>query len=147
MFMRLLVAGLALFPLLLPTVHAQKLSTTRTLTVDVGDTGEQLTVQAGDVLMFNLYGSAGTGYDWHVLDVNTDYLVLLDRRVNVPAAIPGNTPVVGGAGQTTTYSFYVKQALKKGGTFVSLPVVFVSLPPARNTAVEAQLIQFNLSSK
>ncbi|AZI42524.1 hypothetical protein EHF33_07000 [Deinococcus psychrotolerans] len=124
----------------------------KSLTLKVGAAGQDLKVSAGDTLRFELSSSAGTGYAWHVLDVDPVFLALVDRTV--AAAPTANTagasaarPVVGSSGPVTTYVYYVKKSLDLGGYSVTTPVVFVNLPPGRQTTQTAKLIQFNLAAK
>jgi predicted secreted protein len=131
---------------LLPVVHAQSFTTTRTLNLTVGDAGKDLQVKAGDLVRVSLVSAPGTGYSWHALEVDSIYLTLVDKVTVAPVAA-GTVPVVGGPGPLITYVYYVRTALRQGGAALSLPLIFTQTPPGRLQNVTAQLVQFNLTSK
>lgn len=77
------------------------------------------------------------------------FLVLVDKTV--AAAPTGNTagvtnprPVVDSSSPITTYLYSVKKSPNLGSYSATTPVVFVNLPPGRQTIQTAKLIQFNL---
>ncbi|GGM19942.1 protease inhibitor I42 family protein [Deinococcus aerophilus] len=128
-----------------PATHAQG-TASRTIDVAVSGTttGQELPVREGDILRFTLSGAGGTGYSWQALDVDPAYLVLIDRQTVPAAAASGPVPVVGGAGPTTVYRYFVRTSLRRGGVALSVPVVFVHLPPGRAGRVEVTLIRYAL---
>ena len=127
---------------------AQTVNTTRTIDMTLSDAGQTLLVKAGDILRFTVSNPAGTGYTWHALDVDPDYLVLVDKTTAAaPARKPGQPPIVGGPGPGITYVYYVKKSLNLGGYTVTSPIIFTNVPPARSAGQALQSVQFNLTSK
>lgn len=148
-----LLAALSVFaltsPLLLaaaqPASAPAKATMTRTLDITANQTAPTLTVQAGDVLRFHLPTQAGTGYSWRALEVEAQYLVLIDKTNTPPPARPaGSPPIVGGAGPTVTYVYYVKKALTQGTARFAIPVSFVETGPGGNSE---PLLTFTVTSK
>ncbi|WP_146160541.1 protease inhibitor I42 family protein [Deinococcus arcticus] len=121
----------------------------RTLNFTVGRAGQEIAVQPGDRLRFTLNTTAGTGYTWRALEVDPAYLTLIEKRtVSVaPATGPGRTPVVGGPGPATVYTYQVVAPLKRGSLSLTTPVYFAELPPGRAATVQVQLVQFNLVAR
>ena len=144
----LMVSLLSLSQLPGGRVDAQKIGTARTLDLVVDGGGQNVAVNAGDLLRFSVSNSAGTGYTWHALDVDPDYLVLVDRVTAAPAAPkPGQPPRVGGPGPLVTYIYYVKKSLNLGSYSVTMPIIFANVAPGRSAGQETRLVQFNLTSK
>lgn len=131
---------------LLPVAHAQSVTTTRTINLTAADAGKDLVVKAGDLLRVSLASTPGTGYTWHALEVDSDYLTLIDKVTAAPA-VSGKAPVVGGPGPLITYVYYVRTALRQGGMTLNVPLIFTQTPPGRVQNAAAQLVQFNLTSK
>ena len=50
-------------------------------------------MKAGDVVRVSLASTPGTGYTWRALEVDSDYLTLIDKVTAAPAA-SGAAPVV-----------------------------------------------------
>jgi inhibitor of cysteine peptidase len=152
---KLLLAALSVFTLTSPLSLAAaqpasapaKATMTRTLDMTANQTASTLTVQAGDVLRFHLPTQAGTGYSWRALEVEAQYLVLIDKTTTPPPARPaGSPPLVGGAGPTVTYVYYVKKALTQGTARLALPVSFIEIGPA-GTPESMSLLTYTLTSR
>ncbi|MFB9993570.1 protease inhibitor I42 family protein [Deinococcus oregonensis] len=153
--MKLLLAALSVFALtspLFPAVALQastpaKATMTRTLDITANQTASNLTVQAGDVLRFHLPTQAGTGYSWRAVEVEAQYLVLIDKTNTPPPVRPaGSPPPVGGAGPTVTYVYYVKKALTQGTARFAIPVSFIETGPGQSPET-VPLLTYTLTSK
>ncbi|WP_229775788.1 protease inhibitor I42 family protein [Deinococcus ruber] len=135
-------------PPMFGAASAQTIGTARTLDITVQSAGQTLTVRAGDILRFSVSNSAGTGYTWHALDVDPEYLVLIDKTTAAPPTPkPGQAPVVGGPGPTVVYVYYVRKSLNLGSYSVTSPIIFANVPPGRSTGQDTRLVQFNLTSR
>ncbi len=126
----LIVVAAMLLPM--SEAEAQKISSSRVLTVNVAAKGQAIVVKAGDLLRFNVTSSPSTGYRWSALEVEPDYLTLVDKVR---------------AENNITYIYYVKKSLNLGTYSITVPIVFTQLAPGRNEATQGDLIQFNLVDK
>lgn len=153
--MKLLLAALCAValtsPLLLaaaqPASAPAKATMTRTLDITANQTATTLTVQAGDVLRFHLPTQAGTGYSWRAVEVEAQYLTLIDKTTTPPPAQPAGAPVrVGGAGPSVTYVYYVKKSLTQGTARFAIPVSFIETGPGQSPE-SVPLLTYTLTSK
>ncbi len=124
-----------------------KATMTRTLDITANQSATTLTVQAGDLLRFHLPTQAGTGYSWRAVEVEAEYLTLIHKTSTPPATRPaGSPPVVGGAGSTVTYVYYVKKALTQGTARFAIPVSFLETGPGQSPA-SVPLLTYTLTSR
>jgi len=60
-----------------------------------GDHGKEFTLKRGEVFEIQLEGTGGTGYGWHVRDLDTGHLDLLGEKTKADSSGRLGGPVLG----------------------------------------------------
>jgi predicted secreted protein len=101
------------------------------------DTDAERTLKVGEEVEVQLPESAGTGYAWELSAPPPAGVVLVDKRVDVPARPAGSAPVAGG-GQTVVFRL---RATAPGRA----DLVFVHRQPWREPQPDDQIVTHKLN--